>query len=316
MTQSVIATAAAAIWLLLAAVSPGSAQAPSPEPAGSASEPAGSASEPAEAEPAPALDWQAGPREIALADQAMLALPEGYLFLDAEQTKDALRRMGNSPSDATLGLVVSDVEEESWFVVLSYHDEGYIRDDYARSWDTDAMLKSMQEGTAEDNKRRREMGFPELILTGWAEKPRYDPATNKVTWAVANRTTDPGDTPGVNFRTLALGRYGYISMNLVTDLADLERRKPEVRLLLDRLNFVPGKRYADFNSATDKVAAVGLTALVAGTAAKLGLFGKLWAALLPVLLALKKLVVLAVVAIVVAIGKLFGRFGKRGAAAQ
>ena len=34
------------------------------------------------------------------------------------------------------------------------------------------------------------------------------------------------------------------------------------------MNFNSGKRYGDFNSSTDKVAAYGLAALVAGVAAK------------------------------------------------
>lgn len=43
--------------------------------------------------------------------------------------------------------------------------------------------------------------------------------------------------------------------------------------MLDNLKYVEGKRYADFNSSTDKVAEYGLAALVAGVAAKkLGLF--------------------------------------------
>ncbi len=213
--------------------------------------------------------------------------------------------MGNSPSDATIGLVVSEDQTANWFLVVSYHDTGYIRDDEARNWDTAAMLKSMQEGTAEDNARRREMKISELILTGWAEEPRYDAATNKVIWAVSHKTSDPNEAPGVNFNTLALGRQGYISMNLVTDLADLPARRPEVDPIIAGLSFVEGKRYADFDHTKDRVAAVGLTALVAGTAAKLGLFGKLWGAIVPILLAAKKLLVVAVVGVVALVGKLF-----------
>ena len=43
---------------------------------------------------------------------------------------------------------------------------------------------------------------------------------------------------------------------------------PAARQLLSAVNFKEGKRYADFNSSTDKVAAYGLAALVAGVAAK------------------------------------------------
>jgi uncharacterized membrane-anchored protein len=54
----------------------------------------------------------------------------------------------------------------------------------------------------------------------------------------------------------------------VTSLADIERDKPVAHALLAALNFNDGKRYADFNASTDKVAEYGLAALVAGVAAK------------------------------------------------
>ena len=53
----------------------------------------------------------------------------------------------------------------------------------------------------------------------------------------------------------------------------MPKDKTAVLALLDNLNYVDGKRYADFDSSTDKVAEYGLAALVAGVAAKkLGLF--------------------------------------------
>jgi uncharacterized membrane-anchored protein len=63
--------------------------------------------------------------------------------------------------------------------------------------------------------------------------------------------------------TYALGREGYISMNLVTDVAAVERLKPTVQTLLTNLNFDDGKRYSDFNASTDKVAEYGLAAFLA-----------------------------------------------------
>jgi uncharacterized membrane-anchored protein len=49
--------------------------------------------------------------------------------------------------------------------------------------------------------------------------------------------------------------------------------KRDAMELLAALQFNEGRKYADFNSSTDKVAAYGLAALVAGAAAKkLGFF--------------------------------------------
>ena len=69
------------------------------------------------------------------------------------------------------------------------------------------------------------------------------------------------------------------------------------------VDFKEGHRYADFNPKTDKVAAVGLAALVAGgVAVKMGLLKGLWVALL----AAKKFVIIGVGAAVGWLKRLFG----------
>ena len=65
-----------------------------------------------------------------------------------------------------------------------------------------------------------------------------------------------------------LGREGYISLNLVTSESHIAQDKADAGALLAAVDFKGGKRYGDFNSSTDKVAAYGLAALVAGVAAK------------------------------------------------
>ena len=71
----------------------------------------------------------------------------------------------------------------------------------------------------------------------------------------------------------ALGREGFISLNLITALKDIDKDKRHAQVLLDALHHEDGKRYADFNASTDKVAEYGLAALVGGFAAKkLGMF--------------------------------------------
>jgi uncharacterized membrane-anchored protein len=131
------------------------------------------------------------------------------------------------------------------------------------------------------------MGFDALTVRGWEEKPHYDKANNKVVWAIS---ADDSQGTTVNYNTLALGRHGYMSMNLVADLSQLPELKPHAVTLLSNLNFVNGKRYADFDSTTDKVAAVGLAALVAGAAFKSGLLAKL----LLLIVAFKKVILIAV----------------------
>lgn len=238
---------------------------------------------------------QDGPHEAKLLDQASIKVPVGYAILGADEARDLLRAMGNSPSSSTIGLITPASGKLEWFAVLTYNGAGYIKDDDARDWNADELIKNIREGTEESNRRRKEMGVTEVEIIGWAEKPRYDQQTRKVVWALASRDKGTNQGPaeqGVNFNTLTLGREGYVSMNLVTDLAALPNDKRHAEALLAGLAFNEGKRYADFNASTDKVAAYGLTALVAGgAAAKLGLFGKIVAGLV----AAKKLVIFLVI---------------------
>ena len=80
-------------------------------------------------------------------------------------------------------------------------------------------------------------------------------------------------------------------------LEQLPVLKPHVGLLLSNVEFIEGKRYTDFDSTTDKVAAVGLSALIAGAAIKSGLLAKLWAFIIPLVIAGKKLLMLLVIAL-------------------
>ena len=81
------------------------------------------------------------------------------------------------------------------------------------------------------------------------------------------------------------------------------------RQLLEAVDFNSGKRYGDFNSSTDKVAAYGLAALVAGVAAKkLGLLALLAATVIK----FAKIIVVAVAGVFVAIKRwLKGRVGQQ-----
>lgn len=234
----------------------------------------------------PNYAWQKGPMEVRLGDQATLKLPEGFIFLQSQEAQRLLKDMGNFPSGQELGLVAGGSEGDNWFVIIRFVDAGFVEDDDAADWDADEMLTSIKEGTEEANDMRRESGIDPVTVRGWEEKPHYDKDSNKVVWAIS---ADEGKDIIVNYNTLALGRHGYMSMNLVAGLNQLSELKPHAALLLSNLDFVAGKRYADFNSTTDKVAAVGLAALVAGAAFKSGLLAKL----LVMIIAFKKVILIA-----------------------
>ncbi|MBL8399286.1 MAG: DUF2167 domain-containing protein, partial [Candidatus Accumulibacter sp.] len=156
-----------------------------------------------------------------------------------------------------------------------YIASGYIRDDDARDWQAEELLKDIRDNTDSSNAERRRRNLPEIEVVGWVEAPQYDKTSHRAMWSVASRAKGEASADAsINYNTLLLGREGHISMNLVTRLKDIEGRKPIARQLLSALEFKEGKRYVDFDNQTDKVAEYGLAALVAGVAAKkLGFFG-------------------------------------------
>ncbi|HNI49450.1 MAG TPA: DUF2167 domain-containing protein [Zoogloea sp.] len=279
----------------------------------------GPASPPVASSPAAATDPQArlaaaaqaaqaalqkGPRDIALAGQGVLKLPEGFGFIPAGPAGEFLKAQGSRVGPDFQGLVVGDAIDG--FVVVRFEDAGYVKDEEAREWDAAKLLDNLKSGTEAANEDRRKLGMPEFSVQGWVEAPRYDEANHRLVWSASTREKNgaASDGDGVNYNTYVLGREGYFSMNLVTSLATVEQQKPVAQQLLAALSFDEGKRYADFNSSTDKVAEYGLAALVGGIAAKklgllatLGVFlAKFW-----------KVAALAVVGAGAGLRKLFGR---------
>jgi uncharacterized membrane-anchored protein len=244
--------------------------------------------------------------------KATLRLSPDYLFLPAADAQRVLSELWNNPpDDDVLGMIVpgNDVrallDDAAWTVVVTYVDDGYVSDEDAAKIDYAAMLKSMQEDTLESNPERVKQGYPAIELIGWAEPPHYDAATHKIYWArnLAFKDTH-GDTNTLNYAVRVLGRRGYLSLNAVASPEYLEKVRADMPRVLAMANFDQGARYEDYNSSTDKLAAYGIAALVAGgIAAKAGLFAKIGV----LLLAFKKFIALGLVALAGALKKFFGR---------
>lgn len=249
---------------------------------------------------------QVGPAAVTLRDQATLKIGKNEVFIPQPAAGQLMHAMGNSNNPDMLGLLMPTSDDDEWMVVAKYEASGYIKDDDAKDWNVDDLYKSLKEGTAAANEERAKRGIPALEIQGWVERPHYDAATHRLIWSMAARSQgQPADDPGsVNYNTYALGRDGYISLNLITGRDHVDADKPAVQKLLADLDFKDGKRYADFNSKTDKIAEYGLAALVGGIAVKkLGLF----AVIAAFLAKFAKVAILAVAGFGAVIAKFFKR---------
>ncbi|QVQ24178.1 DUF2167 domain-containing protein [Achromobacter deleyi] len=218
---------------------------------------------------------QQGPTEVKLGDQATVKLPQSMFFVPRLQAERLMQAYGNGKDPSLLGVVMPKSDEDDWVITVNFDKAGYIKDDDAKNWNVGELLDSLREGTEASNEERKKRGFPELTVDGWVEAPKYDSNTQRLVWSVAAKHKGAGadEDPTVNYNTYALGRDGYITLDLITQKDRVPMDKSAVLKLLDNLHYVDGKRYADFDASSDKVAEYGLAALVAGVAAKkLGLF--------------------------------------------
>lgn len=249
---------------------------------------------------------------------AKISVPDQFRYLDAKDAGVVLSDLwGNPKHSGLLGALVptgfDPLGDESWVVVITYDEDGYVKDDDAAKIDYTKMLKEMQEGTRESSTQRVKEGYGAVELVGWAKPPRYDAATHKLYWAKELKFgTDKENTLNYNIRML--GRRGVLVLNAVASMHQLAQVESATPAILSMVNFQDGNRYADYNSSTDKTATYGLAALVAGgIAAKAGLFKGLWIAIL----AFKKVIILGLVALASSFKKLFDWIrGRSGSSAN
>jgi uncharacterized membrane-anchored protein len=217
----------------------------------------------------PVLQHTMGPARIPVRDQAAIDLPGGYAFFPETSGKELMEKMGNRVDGTFVGLIFPQ-KSSDWFILVEYQPAGHISDDDAKNWDADDLLNQVRTSTAAANEERHKEGKTELEVVGWAEKPHYDAATRRLVWSLEAR--DKGQTDSsrniVNYKTLMLGREGYVSMTMVSPLATVGSDKEFVNLLLSKLDFTQGRKYADFDAKTDHIAEYGLAALIAGVAVK------------------------------------------------
>lgn len=275
------------VVLAIAAISPAQESAPQQQPQ----------------QEQPKIAWQHGPTTGVLGDIAQITVPQGFAFTDKTGAQQLLVLTHNIPSGQELGALVSTERDSSWFMIFEFEDTGYVKDDEKDKLNADALLKNMKQATEEGNEERQKRGWRPLHVVGWDRTPYYDAVTHNLTWATRVRGDDSKDEGSVNHSIRLLGRRGTVNVDLVASPGEYAASVPAFNNLISGFSYKPGSRYSDF-TAGDKVAKIGLAALIAGgagaVALKTGLLAKLW-----------KLIVVVVVAIAGFIKRMFRAiFGK------
>jgi len=167
----------------------------------------------------------------------------------------------------------------TYAVEVTYSSDGYIDDEDAKDLDYDNLLEEMQDDTSAANPERKELGYPEMELIGWASKPFYDADEKKLHWA-KELSFEGEEINTLNYNIRVLGRKGYLNLNAIGTIDILPEFKKDVDEILNSVHFTDGNMYSDFNPEIDEVAAYGIGGLIAGKLlAKAGFFAlilKFW----------------------------------------
>ena len=221
------------------------------------------------------LHWQIGPTEVTIADKANLVVPEGFGFLDIEDTDRFLEALQNLPTGRHF--LLAPLEGDSmWFTTFSFDSIGYVKDD--ERIDADSIFDSVKYGTEQTNEEKKKRGWPTMSVVGWRFEPQYDKTTNLLEWAINARDDETGDI-GVNYNTRILGREGVMEVILVDAPETLDQSVMKLKNILTGFEYLSGQKYAEYKQG-DKIAEYGLAALIAGgtaaAVAKSGMGKAIW----------------------------------------
>jgi uncharacterized membrane-anchored protein len=244
------------------------------------------------------LQWVKGPTTVEVEGKSLLAVPEGFVFLDSANTDKYLELNQNLAGGSEVLVAPEDLH---WVAYLSFDGDGYVKDD--EKIDAAELLKAMQKGTEQSNEERRKRGWQELHVVDWAIPPAYNSDNKRLEWATL---LESQGNRNVNFSTKVLGRRGHTSVILVSSAEGLAIARPELEQVLAGYSFKQGETYGDWIPG-DKVAEYGLAALVLGGAAAVATKKGLWAVLAGFLATGWKFLAAGAVAATAGFRKFFGK---------
>jgi len=211
---------------------------------------------------------------------AVLELPEGFTFLNKEEGEYVLEELWDNPHSDIIGLMfptgtTATSDEFTYAVEITYTEDGYVKDEDVKDLNYDDLLEEMKSDTEEANKDRIKNGYPSIELLGWATPPFYDGINKKLHWAKEIKF-EGNDVNTLNYNVRILGRKGYLNLNVIGDISQLNLVNKDIEKILNSVHFSKGQTYKDFDSELDNIAAYGIGGLIAGKVlAKAGVFALL-----------------------------------------
>lgn len=209
-----------------------------------------------------------------------LAVPEGFSYLDMQQSRYVLEELWGNPEDTlVMGMIVPAgagvLGDNSWAFIITYDEMGYVKDDDADDIDYEELLAEMKTDAAAENELREKEGYESIEIIGWASKPFYDEDKKVLHWAKEIKFGDNEDNT-LNYNVRILGRKGVMVFNAVAPMGELSQVQKSINPVLASFAYADGAKYKDFDPELDNVAAWTIGGLVAGKVlAKVGILALL-----------------------------------------
>jgi uncharacterized membrane-anchored protein len=192
-----------------------------------------------------------------------------YYVGPADARRIIVELWGNPPAagenvEGMLFLASANPATDGWGAVLEYLADGHVDDSEAATINYTDLLHQLQEDARNSNPARREQGYPEITIDGWAEPPHYTSPTHTLYWAKLLTFGDQGSS--LNYDIRVLGREGVFVVSFVAKPEEIEEIRTQAPSFMTMPHFTQGNTYADYREGIDARAAYGIGGLIAGGA--------------------------------------------------
>ncbi len=213
-----------------------------------------------------------GPAVIVLANQGRLMLPAGRLWIPQPTANVLLRAIGAEVDDQVLGIEIPQ-NGGDWILISRFVPANDLVTDDLRALDSTRMITGLAEHAEQANVDRQTRGLERQELRGWVEHPRYNTATQSLTWAIrAAQRNDQGWMETINYSRYVLGRDGYFNVSLVAGPASIAEATRIAHEFLGNIGYLEDKRRIEFRQSLKAIVGYDEAALVARSG-KYVLFG-------------------------------------------
>ncbi|MBD1145898.1 DUF2167 domain-containing protein [Pelagibacterales bacterium SAG-MED34] len=205
------------------------------------------------------LNWIDGPKKVNFSEaQSKIDIDSNFDILTDDDANQLLYWL-NGIEFPHVKIYAYNLNDDTQYMFY-YEDSGYVKTNDWTEVDPKRFIDEIKENYKTSNEERKKNNLPYVTNVTWMKTPYLDGIYNSVYWALNVQWSD--NTSSQEGTALILGREGYTTAKYV---AGQNGYNEQMLLNLSKMHkFNQTKEYKDWKSG-DKIAAVGIGALLAST---------------------------------------------------